>query len=203
MHDQVIIASVDCTGHGVSGAFMSITGYHLLNKAVQAARTLTASEILDNLNEEIKLELHGKGSNEDVQDGMDIALCIVDIKNKSLQYAGANNPLYILRNREIIQVKANKFSIGLTIGLSNQKFANHKVQLEEKDELFLFSDGYADQLGGETGFEKFMYQRFRELLISIAGEPMEVQKRRLEENFQKWKGNVDQLDDVLVIGFQL
>lgn len=203
VEDQVIIAAVDCTGHGVSGAFMSITGHYLLNQSIYGHEPLIASEILDRLHEGVIRELHQQDKESEVKDGMDIALCIIDKNKKRLQYAGANNPLYILRGEEIIQVKANRFPIGMTLSDKIMKFTNHEVELQSGDSLYIFSDGYADQLGGNSGDEKFMYPRFRELLISISSETMDKQKILLDQQLYEWKDDNEQLDDVLVIGFKV
>lgn len=198
--DQVIVAVADCTGHGVSGAFMAINGYHLLNQAtLPHSKKLTASEVLDRINESILREL--KTQNKDKNyGGMDIALCIIDQKNKVLQYAGANNPLYLLRQNEVIQVKANPFPVGWIPG-GVKTFTNHEIALQKNDLIYLFSDGYADQIGGKDN-GKFMYPRFRNLLLQVQHENMEMQKEMLALNFKKWKGNADQLDDVLVMGMK-
>lgn len=201
--DNIIIASVDCTGHGVSGAFMAINGYHLINLAIYPYPNLVASEILDRLNLGIIRGLHQQDNKARIYDGMDIAICIISKDKKTLQYAGANNPLYLLRNKEIIQLKADRWAIGISVTGKINTFTNHEIDLEKNDIIYLFSDGYADQLGGEEGIEKFMYPRFREMLVSTGDKGMEQQLKEIEKNFDNWKKDQEQLDDVLVIGFKV
>ncbi|HYG38372.1 MAG TPA: two-component regulator propeller domain-containing protein [Cytophagales bacterium] len=200
---KIVIAAVDCTGHGVSGAFMSINGHHLLNQCIYPHEELTAAEILNRLNEAVIKELNRQGQGEQTLDGMDICLCVIDKASNKLQYAGANNPLYIIRENEVIQVKADKFSVGLSITGEIFKFSNNEISIQEGDTIYMFSDGYADQLGGKSGYEKFMYNRFRDLLIKINKEEMDHQLKILDENLLKWRKEVEQLDDILVIGFKV
>lgn len=201
--NKILIAAVDCSGHGVSGAFMSITGHYLLNQSLPVNQPLIASEILNKLNKEVYNELHFEGINESVHDGMDVALCIIDKDKQELQFAGANNPLYIMRKGELIQVKGNKFSVGLFVDHNLPSFTNHHIKLQEGDMIYLFSDGYADQLGGEEGKEKYMYPRFRAFLLSIAEKDMDIQATLLEENIRSWRNTSEQLDDILIVGFKI
>lgn len=203
INDNIIIAAVDCTGHGVAGAFMSINGHHLLNKAILNLNEPTASEILDRLNEELIHELHQKDNQLGMYDGMDAALCIIDKDKKKMQFAGANNPLYLLRDGVINQIKANKFSIGMSLTGNILKFTNNEIDLYAGDIIYLFSDGFADQIGGLDGAEKFMYPRFRDLLIKAGGEEMDVQLQFLHETIMDWRKNTQQLDDILVLGFKI
>ncbi len=199
--EKIVIAAVDCTGHGVSGAFMSINSHHLLNRAVFENREhLKASDVLDSLNKNIINEMNEENSGSSyAKSGLDIALCVLDRKSGILQYAGANNPLYVVRNGEVIQVKGDKFPIGWNPG-KLKRFTNQEVTIKKGDSIYLFSDGYADQIGGESG-EKFMYPRFRDLLVEVSALPAEMQCKTLESRFREWKGKGDQLDDILVIGF--
>ena len=201
--NNIILASVDCTGHGVSGAFMSMNGHHLLNKAIyQYEDRLIASEILDRLNDYVIKSLHSSEDSIMNPNGLDIGLCIMDKETKLMQYAGAHHPLYILRNKEIIQVKGDRFSIGASCQ-SIKKYKNNIIQLKKADMIYMFSDGFADQIGGENGDEKFLYYRFRDLLLNIVECKMDHQKAVLDEEFELWKGDNEQLDDVLVIGFKV
>jgi serine phosphatase RsbU (regulator of sigma subunit) len=197
-------ATVDCTGHGVPGAFMSIVGFNQLNYAIDVKKAKTASEILDSLNEGVVETLREKSpdSKSSVKDGMDITLCVLDYKNMKLQYAGANNPLVLIRNNEIIQYKADKFAIGGNYESELPKFANNEIDLEKGDVLYTFSDGYADQFGGHDG-RKFMAKRFRELLLSIHKDPIEDQAALLENILDEWRGREEQVDDILVIGVKI
>jgi serine phosphatase RsbU (regulator of sigma subunit) len=203
-NDLSFYATVDCTGHGVPGAFMSIVGYNQLNYAIDVKKAQTASGILDSLNEGVVETLREKNpdSISSVKDGMDITLCVIDYKNMKLQFAGANNPLCLIRNNEIIQVKPDKFAIGGNFGNELPKFTNNEIDLQKDDVLYTFSDGYADQFGGHDG-RKFMAKRFRELLLSIHKDPIEDQARLLENILDEWKGREEQVDDILVIGVKI
>jgi len=202
--DLSLYATVDCTGHGVPGAFMSIVGYNQLNYAIDVKKANTASDILDSLNEGVVETLREKNpdSISSVKDGMDITLCVVDYKNMKLQYAGANNPLCLIRNNEIIQVKADKFAIGGNFGNALPKFTNNEIDLQKGDVIYTFSDGYADQFGGHDG-RKFMAKRFRELLLSISKDPIDDQAKLLENILDEWRGREEQVDDILVIGVKI
>lgn len=197
-NDKIYFAAVDCTGHGVPGAFMSIIGNNALNNALREFDT--PSEILDSLNQGISSTLHNNTIGvSTTKDGMDLALCCYDPKTQEIQYAGAFNPLYIIRNNDIIQTKADKFAIGTYFDNPKQKYTNHKFELQKEDRVYIFSDGYADQFGGPKG-KKLMYKNFREYLITIHKETVQNQKKLLNDNIEKWKGNLEQIDDILVIG---
>lgn len=202
-NEQIIIAAADCTGHGVSGALMAINGHHLLNQTVYHSNCATAATMLNNLNEGIIRELHHEDHETMIQNGMDIALCVIDKEKKSLQYAGSVLPLYILRNNEIIQIKGNPFSLGLMINGKTNTYEHTDVSLQKGDTIYLFSDGYADQLGGETGMDKFLYQRFRKLLVEIGHEDMIKQKKLLEETIIRWRNGREQIDDILIVAFRV
>lgn len=201
---KVMFSAVDCTGHGVPGAFMSIVGYNILKQAVTNNNLTTPSLILDILNEGVSETLHHGHENEEGQakDGMDISFCTIDFNTLELQYAGAYNPLYIIRNGQLLQTKADKFPIGFFLGEEKKKFTNHTVQLQSGDMVYIFSDGYADQFGGPFG-RKFMAIPFRVLLMDINKEPVEKQKQILNKTIEEWRGNLDQVDDMLVIGVKI
>lgn len=201
--ENIIIAAGDCTGHGVSGALMAINGHHLLNQSVYNNGALSASQILNKLNEGIIKELHHEDHETMIQNGMDIALCIIDKNKQSLQFAGSVMPLYILRDHEIIQVKGDGCSLGLVLNGKTTAFKHKDVPLRKGDIIYLFSDGYADQIGGPTGKDKFLYTRFRKLLLQIGDKDMDTQKKLLEENFLQWRNGMEQLDDILVIGLKV
>jgi ligand-binding sensor domain-containing protein/serine phosphatase RsbU (regulator of sigma subunit) len=200
--DKIIIAAADCTGHGVSGAFMSINGHHLLNKTIHTLQDIQASEILNKMNEEMISELNYEDKSIDTQNGMDMSVCVIDKTKNLLQYAGADSQIYILRNKEILQIKGNKFPIGLTISGHVQRFNNHKIELQKGDTIYMFSDGFADQIGGSKG-EKLMYFRFRELLLQCSNEAFSTQCKILDTSIEHWKGNHQQTDDILVMGFKI
>ena len=191
------IAAVDCTGHGVPGAFMSFIGYTSLNKIVIEQNIHEPAEILNHLNEEVASTLHQKGE-DIVNDGMDIALVCYDPNNMQLQYAGAFNPLLLIRDSEIIETKANRFAIGRSTGVEN-RFTNHVIEVKENDIIYLFTDGYSDQFGGRDG-KKFKTGNFKELLISIQSKTVDEQRDMLDKTIEDWRGEFEQIDDMLIIG---
>ncbi|MBN2613938.1 MAG: SpoIIE family protein phosphatase [Bacteroidales bacterium] len=191
------IAAVDCTGHGVPGAFMSFIGYTSLNKIVMEQQIYEPAEILNRLNEEVASTLHQKGQ-DIVNDGMDIALVCYHPNTGTLQYAGAFNPLWIIRNGELLETKANRFAIGRSTGSEN-RFTNHIIKIEKGDFIYLFTDGYSDQFGGPEG-KKYKTINFKELLVSIHSKPVDEQRNLLEKNIEDWRGEYDQIDDMLIIG---
>lgn len=198
--DIVYFAAVDCTGHGVPGAFMSIVGYNALNEALRTNDD--PGSILDALNKGISTTLHNNAMGSTTKDGMDLALCSYNFKTKELQYAGAYNPLYLIRDGEVNQIKADKFAIGSYFEDKSKKYTNHVIQLKEKDYVYVFSDGYADQFGGPQG-KKFMYKRFRDYLLTLNGKSMNAQRDFLNNTIEQWKGPLEQIDDILVIGMHV
>jgi phosphoserine phosphatase RsbU/P len=196
-----IIAACDCTGHGVPGAFMSIVGFINLNYAVNIKEARTASAILNELDKGVTETLRQRGDGF-IRDGMDLALCCFDFENKKLMYAGANNPLLIIRNNEIIQYDPDKESVGAFDEQEFTRFSQHEIDIFEGDLIYIFSDGYADQFGG-TSNKKFMKRRMLELLKEIHQMPMEEQRNKLNDALDVWKGNHEQVDDILVIGVKV
>jgi serine phosphatase RsbU (regulator of sigma subunit) len=198
--DTVLLAAIDCTGHGVPGAMVSVVGANGLNRCVKEFKLTQPAKILDKLTDLVK-ETFESGEDK-VKDGMDGALCSINIKNRTVEYAGAHNPLWIIRNgsKELEEIKANKQPIG---DFDFRKpFTNHKLQLEEGDLIYFFSDGYVDQFGGPKG-KKFKYKTLKNLLIKIADLPLDEQYKELHQTFQDWKGDLEQLDDVCVIGVRM
>ncbi len=193
------IAAVDCTGHGVPGAFMSFIGYNSLNKIVNERHVTEAAAILDQLNEEVYKTLHVQSKDKDVKDGMDLALLIYDSKTRILQYAGANNPMYLIRDGELLVYKADRFAIGMASVDSERKFTNNVIEIKEGDVTYIFSDGYADQFGGPDG-KKFKSKQLKQLFLEIHHLPPQEQKRILEQRLLAWMGHEEQVDDILVIG---
>lgn len=198
---QLVLAVVDCTGHGVSGALMATLGHNLLNHCIYMQKELIAAAILDQLNAEIINELRHKGENSSFNDGMDMAICILDTETNVLQYAGAKNPLYILRKGKLTVIPANKFSVGHSVAGRKLQFTNHTISCHEDDVLFIFSDGYADQFGGPDN-EKFMYPRFRRLLTDISSGDIHNASEFLEDALATWQGDTEQMDDIIVVGFK-
>jgi ligand-binding sensor domain-containing protein/serine phosphatase RsbU (regulator of sigma subunit) len=200
--EKIFVAAVDCTGHGVPGAFVSIIGFELFRKITSAESTKDPGEILGALNKNFT-DIFSDGHHVYLNDGMDLSLCILDRNEKYLEYSGAFNPLYLIRDETIIEIKANRFSIGADTRLARgeNSFKSHKVVLQKDDILYLFSDGYADQFGGPEG-KKFKYRRFRHLLLTIHKIPMDKQLAILDASIEEWKGDYDQVDDIMVIGIR-
>ncbi|MFO7867665.1 MAG: two-component regulator propeller domain-containing protein [Bacteroidales bacterium] len=204
IQDKIFIAAVDCTGHGVPGAFMSIIGYDLLRNITKERKIHKPSEILDYLNKAL-IELLTKNQMEDdttVKDGMDLSICVLHKHKGILEYAGAYNPLYIVRNNKIISIKGDRFSVGLGNEHEDIPFKNHIVKVQPGDTFYIFSDGYVDQFGGPKR-KKMKYLRFRHLLLSIHNLPFMKQNRQLKEFLLNWKGDLEQVDDILIIGFNV
>ena len=195
-----IIAAADCTGHGVPGAFMSMVGNTILNEIVITKHIINPSEILSQLHHGIKTAL--QQSENESRDGMDICLCSINAANNEVLYAGAFNPLWVLRkDGEMEIIKATKAAIG-GFTPDDQIFEQHKIQLQKGEALYLFTDGYADQFGGENG-KKLTSKKFRDALLSIAQKPMKEQGFFLDDYIEIWKGTESQVDDILVIGVRI
>ena len=198
INNLIVFAAADCTGHGVPGAMVSVVCHNAMNRAVREFMLVEPDEIL-NKTRDIVVETFEKGD-EDVRDGMDIALCTINTESKKLKFAGANNGLYFIRNGELTQIKPDKQPIGKYEDA--KPFTKHTMDLEAGDVIYTFSDGYADQFGGPKG-KKFMYKPFRELLLSIHQKPMDEQHQLLMSAFQDWRGKMEQIDDVCVIGVRI
>ena len=194
--EVIVVAAVDCTGHGVPGALMSIIGNTILNQSLKEPKVNTPADALSYLNRQLANNIHS------INDGMDLSFCAINQLTMQLQYAGANNSLYIVRNKELIELKPDKKSIGGSHFELDKVFTNHIFELEKGDNIYLFTDGYADQFGGEKG-KKLKYKSFQNLLLSISDLKMDIQKSKLEAYFSEWKGELDQVDDVLVIGIRI
>jgi serine phosphatase RsbU (regulator of sigma subunit) len=199
---KFMLAAVDCTGHGVPGAFMSIVGVNQLNHAVTVGQARKASHILDELNKGVISTLNENGRDNAIKDGMDLALCVFDFFNKKVEFSGANNPMILIRDGKAVKYKGDRFPIGVFEGKEPQLFKNNEIDIVDGDCLYLFSDGYADQFGGMDN-KKFMSRRFEELLLEIHSMPMEVQKEMLASRLAGWRGINDQVDDILVIGIKI
>lgn len=198
-NDHVLFAAVDCTGHGVPGAFMSIIGNNLLDKIVKEMRIIKPSEILKNLSHELVKTLRQEESSE-VKDGMDIAICCLHKKSNTIEFSGAYNPLYLVRKNEIVELKSDKIPVGKGQKLNpTGEYTNHSYLLEKGDMIYLFSDGYADQKGGPDK-KKFYYPPFRKLLTEISALSTSEQKAQLEQKMHAWRGSTEQYDDVLIFG---
>ena len=200
IQNKVVIAVADCTGHGVPGAFMSLLGIMLLNESVSSIDDLSASSILNKLRDKVKDALRQTGKRNEQKDGMDMALCILDKESQVIQYAGAYNPLYLIRNNEIIETKADKNPIGIYV-MEKPSFTDHNIKIENGDIIYLFSDGYVDQMGENN--KKFLRKNFKDLLLNIHHKPMYEQKEILDSTIENWKKDEKQVDDILVFGFKI
>lgn len=199
--DKTFVAAVDCTGHGVPGAFMSMIGNTLLNEIVIEKKVSQPSEILFLLREGIIKSLKQTGAEGESKDGMDIAFCAIDSKTNVLEFSGGNNPLWLFSGSSFVEIKGDKQPIGIYQDIS-KPFTNHRIQLKPSDRFYLFTDGYADQFGGEKG-KKFKYAQLKELLLSLNGKSMNDQKRILEKTVDNWKGNLEQVDDICIVGIRV
>jgi ligand-binding sensor domain-containing protein/serine phosphatase RsbU (regulator of sigma subunit) len=203
--DTRFIAAVDCTGHGVPGAFMSIVGNTLLNEIVNEKKITAPGDILLELHKGVKIALNQNTEEFERRDGMDITLCAFNTNSHEIQYAGANRPLWIYRKQkgyELEIIKATKFPIGGLELEENRVYQNHIITVNEGDCLYLFSDGYADQFGGPKG-KKFMLTNLQKTLLANVQNSMDVQKQNLTNAFMAWKSDAEQIDDVLVIGIKI
>jgi serine phosphatase RsbU (regulator of sigma subunit) len=198
---KTIIAAVDCTGHGVPGAFMSMLGFAFMNEIVNKEKNLVPNVILNQLREYVKESLHQTGKENETKDGMDIALCIIDKKNNTLQFSGAYNSLLLFRGSEIITLKADRMPIGIHLS-EKMSFTNHEMEIKPGDSIYIFTDGFIDQFGGKEG-RRFKINAFKELLMSIQKFNMNDQKKAIERKYFEWKGNFDQIDDILIVGVRL
>jgi serine phosphatase RsbU (regulator of sigma subunit) len=224
--DKLMVAVADCTGHGVPGAFLSMLGISSMNEIVSRTNHVTASQILEYLRKFVIHSLHQTGSRGETQDGIEIALCIIDTRAGTLEYAGANRPLYIVRNKrkkgtatrtvkessgirvreqndewKLLQLSGDRMPIGI-YEQDPLPFSNLQTALQKGDRVYLFSDGYVDQLGGDSR-KTFRSRRFRQLLLEIQEESMEKQKSILAGRLKEWRGEVEQIDDILVIGMKI
>lgn len=200
--DKIFVIVGDCTGHGVPGAFMSILGHNLLNQIILEEKITDPAEILRTLDKRVSNALNKKGAKKEYNDGMDIAICVIDKTKNVLGFSGANRPLIIKRGQELIELKPNKFGIG---GIEDDRcklFGKHEMEVKESDILYLFSDGYYDQFGGPNG-KKFKYKNLVEHISSISSKPLAQQEEILSNTFQNWQGNLEQLDDVCVVGVKI
>ena len=213
----LLVAAVDCTGHGVPGGFVSMVGHSGLNRAVSEYRLKQPAAILDKLSE-LVTDTFDDGTKKGVKDGMDVAICSIDKNNLILNYSGANNPLYLIRKSDkpilsvdgkpiatkaldnLSEIKGNRRPVGFSD--SKTDFTNHQIQLEKEDRVYIFTDGFPDQFGGQKG-KKLMYKPFKQMLLSMETTPMDKQSDLLNTEFETWCGQLEQIDDICIIGFQV
>ncbi len=200
--EKTFVSTIDCTGHGVPGAFLSIMSYNLLENIIEQKKIYEPAKILDELHEGVRKSLRQDTS--DNRDGMDMSMCCYDKKNNILEFAGAKNPLIYIKDNKLERIKGDIKPIGGVIfdKTETKRFTNYSIEIDEPITVYIFSDGFADQTGEETG-RKLMSKFFRNLLFEIHKKPMENQRDILKLFLQKWQGNVDQTDDIILIGFKL
>ena len=199
------MVAADCTGHGVPGALMSMLGISYLNEIIQRREITQANQILNELRKQIKFSLRQHGHRDEAKDGIDMALCVLDLRNMIMQYSGANSPLYLIRDvddiPELNEIKADRMPIGYYQG-KDKTFVNHDIQLQIGDTFYIFSDGFIDQKGGKDN-KKFMSKNFKKLLLEIHDRAMYDQKEILEKTLSDWMDGNSQVDDILVIGVRI
>ncbi len=196
-----IYAVADCTGHGIPGAFMSMLSIALLNEIIRRREITKANQVLNELRELVKYSLQQTGKDFETKDGLDISICVHDVENSSIQFAGANSPAYLLRNNEIAELKPDKMPIGIYVD-EKESFSCTETKVFPGDIIYLFTDGICDQFGGAKG-KKFMSSRLKYTLQSIHAIPMDMQEKEIEKVFLQWKGTIDQVDDILILGVKI
>jgi serine phosphatase RsbU (regulator of sigma subunit) len=199
--NKMVVAVADCTGHGVPGAFMSILGVAFLNEIVNKTVIIRANEILNQLSGQVIKSLHQTGKNDETKDGMEIALCILDFNSNKLQFSGAYRPMYLIRENELHELTGDNMPIGIYEDEENS-FSNKEMPFKKGDMIYLFTDGYIDQIGG-TNRKTFRSQNFRNLLLEIHRESMQEQKKILEKVLNEWRGETEQVDDILIVGIKV
>jgi serine phosphatase RsbU (regulator of sigma subunit) len=198
--NEIIIAVADCTGHGVSGALMSMIGSSLLNQIINEKKITAPAEILNLLNDGVIDALKQRTNTS--HDGMDIAICHIDKQNRLLRFAGANRPLWLLHNEQILVYKPNKFPIGGIQILHDQPYNEHSIVLQNNDVVYLFTDGFADQFGGSDA-KKLLTKNLKQHILDMQHLPLLDQHQMLLNIFNNWKGNIEQVDDVLILAFKI
>lgn len=204
INNSLVVAVADCTGHGVPGAFMSMLGISFLNEIVNKQEILLANEILNQLSDYVKTSLKQVSVKDEFDtpvDGMNILIAVIDMNNMNMEYSGSYRPLYLIRNNELNIFKTDRTTIDM-LAIKRKTFTNNSFKLQKNDVLYMFSDGYVDQFDAE-GIQKYNSARFKDLLLNIHSKPLNEQKEILESNFESWKGNHEQIDDVTVLGIRI
>jgi phosphoserine phosphatase RsbU/P len=196
-----IIAVADCSGHGISGAFMTMVGTAFLNDILLMKSAVNANDILFQLREMVMRLLKQQGEEAEASDGMDISMIIINKKNNQIQFCGANNPMYLIRHDELITYKGDRMPIGIHLNF-NLPFTNQLIDIQKGDMIYLFTDGYADQFGGVHN-KKLRYKQFQEILLDLHKKPLNEQNRELSRTLDQWRGNNEQVDDILILGFKI
>ena len=197
---KIVLTAADCTGHGVPGSLMSMLGITMLHEIVNEKGVTNSDEILNQLRLSIARTLKQEGKIGEQKDGIDMALIIYDPLTRQLEFSGANNPIYIVRNGEMLEYKGNNMPVAFYEQMSD--FTRYTIDMKQGDRVYMFTDGFPDQFGGPQG-KKFKYRPFKDLLLEVHDRPMEEQHRILSLIFEEWKGDLGQIDDVLVIGLRL
>jgi serine phosphatase RsbU (regulator of sigma subunit) len=195
------MSAADCTGHGVPGALMSMMAVSKLNESIIEKNLIAPNDILDNVRKGIIASLNPEGSEEESKDGMDCVLCAFDFEEMKLDFAAANNPLWLIRDGAVMEFKPDKMPVGKS-PKESEPYTLQSIQLQKGDTIYIFTDGYADQFGGEKG-KKFKYKQLQDLLLKNCSKSMEEQKQLLSTTIEKWMGNLEQVDDILVIGIKI
>ena len=191
---HVFFTVADCTGHGVPGAFMSTLGISTLDEIITNNADLKANAVLNLLREKIKMSLHQTGKQGEANDGMDVAFCILHKDRKTLEFSGAYNSLFLFQKGEFMEYRADRMPIGIYYG-EKESFTNYEIDVQKGDTIYIFSDGFADQFGGPKK-TKYMKYNLKKLLSEIHYKPMAEQQTILKDEFEKWKGSSNQIDDV-------
>jgi len=198
--NKTFLAVADCTGHGVPGAFMSLLGLTLMNEVVNEVDNISAGKCLDILRDKVTSSMH-QHYEANARDGLEVALCIFDFDDMKVDFAGAYNPLYLVRNNKLIETKGDRMSISYN-PQKNNDFTTHKLDIYDGDMIYLFTDGYADQVNEKT-YKKYRKDRFKDTLLSIHQQNLSEQKEKLDKEFLEWKGNYEQIDDILIVGIKI
>ncbi|MGZ3901173.1 MAG: PP2C family protein-serine/threonine phosphatase, partial [Bacteroidia bacterium] len=202
VEDQVILILADCTGHGVPGAFMSIIGHDILNQVIKEERHFDPSKILSLLDERLYAILNKKKSGYSTNDGMDISVCCFNTTTRKLEYSGAGRPLVAILDGSLKLIQGNKTSVGGQRTNTKKQFEKETLGYNISSVFYLMSDGFPDQFGGPRG-KKYKSKQLYDLLLSVSSLPLNEQKNILQDTFKTWKGSLEQVDDVCVIGIKL
>lgn len=197
--EKTIVIAADCTGHGVPGAFMSMFGVAFLNEIIDKENITNPAKILNRLREKIIHSLN-QDNDTDMKDGMDMSIVTINRSNNRIEYSGANNPVYVIRNEELLNLKSDRMPVSVHIKMDD--FTNHEIEMYPDDQIYLFSDGFADQFGGPKN-KTFKHKTFKKLLLENAQKSMQEQKNAINESFEDWKGECDQVDDIVIIGLKI
>lgn len=200
IQDRIVVLAADCTGHGVPGAFMSIMGISFLNQIVSYC-VPSSNKILNQLREFVMKALHQSGEEDEQKDGMDMALCVIDKEKRVVEYSGANNHLIYFKGNELRVIRSDRMPIGVS-AMEEESFRKNLIPFEDIDSFYIFSDGYADQFGGEHD-KKLKFKGFKDILKQANKLEISKRKSKLESKIKQWQGDHSQIDDILVIGVDL